>query len=1393
MQNYKRFTLMALPQFFKGTDLSLNIVVLPRNQNPLAPAIEGDPTVPDAVAFAKANLTFEAKIITGLATFPNSLAATDTKGLVTAPPADAVNLFTALGQQFKIQNLNLTNQVLDGNVDRASLKPPVPQELSVFKYLPLSYRHAFNFTTPRTKNASTDDAYSCAVRGAGFVPGFQRSPDEISWGKVFAYALRQPLLATQLGMIYTTTLTISGTDFPHGGWLYVDLAEGSDYKAQQAAEDTFIKRYAVRIPALTLGTGRPVLAPVLVPVLFKANAGDPDPAPDGNYDSLFLEAADYDDGFGKITHAFQPVSLNLLAEESDGAHPVKDAGIRLGWDDEQILIWYMRQMMIDPTVTGPGKRLDAPLAVFGYAVDVRESANPPNNWESLTFVNSKAPLAIQFLNGGEQSSITLGDFSGELPYQVYPSQLDGDLTKSYWLPMYFASWNGHSMVLPDEDAANIYQNTADVKPDPLTLTTGTGVSGPAQNQANKIYEALKIQTALLYGNRYEFRVRLRDLSGGGTDNDPAIKPLNISPSSIGRCHFKRYVAPHHVRVKNLTVNSDVPTDVDHIDVTRPLLGYPAVAYTGKYADPVGLLTQASKDMVGKEAFGIEDPDVDQVEVTVEVESLRMDNLLSVSGKDNYVLLYKTRRKFAAVNNEGDYKQTLSIPIVYKDCKVLHVGSELDLKTDLALADDIDKLVEIVLPTARTVRITLRAVCEDKANNADYYGLVSADPEMDTRFGRTLQMRLYKESADESDLFIQSPAEMVRGIYLQPDPPAILDGNSLSLLFGKQIDKPADLIQRLAKQLNLENTGLTLTGAKGQRVQFGCSNRIRHTLSPENSSLTFSSKGDLMNHWLSCITLDLDRDWAWDALASRSFVIERTMRFTHDAAAEVETDVVGDIEIRHTASFEALQNPQRDFTRLVFIDAIEPKNHRMQPNPNQAEPRFPDTIEVTYSITPVFKGNQPVNVQKLALDLPITTPPVQMPKIVSAGLALSPYQRNKKYSATEPRRRYLWIELEEPIHDPQDTYFARVLAYAPDQLISNNHPDLLIAPDEPVLPVDPEFIRVIPPPVDPTTLPTNDFAGLNAMQPMEKASDSDRHYLLPLPSGLHADAPEMFGFFTYEFRVGHYRRQLPHNTTEMSWCTAQGRFGRPLRVTGIQHPAPTLTCSANRDQDRLYVVAPYAVAVLNGEDYTAVPPRTQIWCLLYAQVHQADRRDFLNILLDDKRLDSRVQVDLDPSLSNLAQYDAHERALLKNITIANVKDGLDYAKSQNAFKLIDNSETNKDATRYGTTVWSNDEVEQLLRNYGLPLTSPLSVLVVEMLPTITKLSEHYSPGEDDSVISKLNSRLRTPGPLHAGAFAETAYSRQSAAAVDETPRPLSEALGRHRILRSSPLTEVPYIC
>src|SRR5262249_34002807 len=159
------------------------------------------------------------------------------------------------------------------------LNDPPPAAKSGFpirKYLPLSYRKAFNFTAPRTRAAVTDDSYHCAIRDAKKVDGFQKTPEAISWGKVLAYALRQPLLANGLGMIYTPSFDGEAGHFPAGGWLYVDLAEDSDFFDQMTAAEelpggSFIQKYAARIPALTLGTARPLFAPLLFPVRYKKN------------------------------------------------------------------------------------------------------------------------------------------------------------------------------------------------------------------------------------------------------------------------------------------------------------------------------------------------------------------------------------------------------------------------------------------------------------------------------------------------------------------------------------------------------------------------------------------------------------------------------------------------------------------------------------------------------------------------------------------------------------------------------------------------------------------------------------------------------------------------------------------------------------------------------------------------------------------------------------------------------------------------------------------------------------------------------------------------------------------------------------------------------------------
>jgi hypothetical protein len=1118
-----RFSILTFPQDFDGAKLRLRILIVPRlssawNGDPRSPVIANFPNPGDTTsAFANANLKLEARVLDGLDRFP-----------VNSPNDLAVALLEASGAM--ADALALYQELVAAQAGRFKLSaapprlaPAVDPAIFIKKYLPRSYRDAFLFTGPRG-DAVTDDSYHCAIKGAGPPnPMFQPTPDDVSWGQIYAYCLRHPNIARKLGLIREASFAITPHLFEHGGYLYVDLAHDSDYAPQAAADFDFLKRYAARIPPLTAGKERQLFAAVEFPVLFQdPNNPLPPPVP-GNFDAVFIEAADYDDGFAKIVHAVQPVSQNLLAEEADGFAPLTDIGIRLGWDDEQILIWQNRQLKADatvPKVAGQPQRLDAPMGVFGYRIDAREHGKP--GWHSLVAVRAKAGLKL--------GNVALGgpaDGPIELAVEVHPMQLDGNqATGQFWLPSYLAQWNGKSLVLPDEDAAAIFK-TEQAK-DPAKL--------------GKLYEAVGLDAIpLRYGHTYELRVRLVDPTGGGVPLDDKHKPIHDSPAPIATVAFKRHVVFEPLRIDGLPRVPDPPQDgyftSNALHVARPLLGYPSVVFTGKYADPIPLLKAASDAAVGKDSFGIPDPDAKRVRIDVEVRTLRMDNLLSLSGWEPYIHLYTTYRDFPS-----DFAQPRDIPLEFRDAHVLHFQDPNDLG-DLGLTQgQIDALDQIVLPTARDVRLTLQAVADDDPA----YFAPSAN------IGKPLQVRVRREAADETALIAAfAAAKKIRGIYLRPDPAPTFDGTLAQLLFERTTGETPANIQRLTQQIGVDHKGLTLVGKPGERVAFGCSRRIRHTLAPDNSSVTFAAKEDLVNHWIVALTLELNRDWTWDGLNEVSFEIFRDLKFKKDV--EVDNNggkPIGDWEIKRVAAVQALADPQRSHTTLIFLDAVEPKSTLPQPG-NPAETRFPDIIELDYRVEPRFRQDpaQSDGSDQMHLALPVTTPPAQVPRIVSAGVALSKYHRGPDYSATAPRRRFLWLELEQPVADPDDAYFIRLLGYAPDPLLSDDRLETFVPPEEARLPIDPELIRVITPDQ------TDDEAGLSAMVELQAGGDEGRHFLVPLPPGLNADSPELFGFFTYELRVGHAK----------IWSTAQGRFGRALRTTGVQHPPPTLFCTPSLPQ------------------------------------------------------------------------------------------------------------------------------------------------------------------------------------------------------------------------------------
>jgi hypothetical protein len=162
-----------------------------------------------------------------------------------------------------------------------------------------------------------------------------------------------------------------------------------------------------------------------------------------------------------------------------------------------------------------------------------------------------------------------------------------------------------------------------------------------------------------------------------------------------------------------------------------------------------------------------------------------------------------------------------------------------------------------------------------------------------------------------------------------------------------------------------------------------------------------------------------------------------------------------------------------------------------------------------------------------------------------------------------------------------------------------------------------------------------------------------HYLVPLPPGVHEGSPELLSFFTYELRIGH--------DTSL-WSTARGRFGPPLVLEGVQHPAPDLACSARRSKMELVAEARYAEPYYRGVAVQPDPPGSEIWISLYAQVPRADGSG------------------------------------LQNVQIA-VRCGTPGAKSPGRAEVR----------------WDDAAVQAALSSLGLPESSPLSVLAVELLP------------------------------------------------------------------------------
>jgi len=756
--------------------------------------------------------------------------------------------------------------------------------------------------------------------------------------------------------------------------------------------------------------------------------------------------------------------------------------------------------------------------------------------------------------------------------------------------------------------------------------------GPDQSGIDRV-KGTPPDIPLRYGKAYEFRVRLMDHTGGGPglDGIPAVP----GPAPTVTIPFRRWIRPLGLQLTNPPPPTPDPTNPPAtLTIARPLLHHPAVLCTGAFADPISdLLADLPTAKAEGREVGLPDPDVDRVRIVVEAEGLVQDPAATDSG---FQPIYETSRPFPA-----------------------DLHTPLTLQLDWADAADATTLIgpptgTITLPTARNVRLRLSALGRDDP----HHGYFGGD---DVRFGPTTSINLRKNSADERSLFAPDlPTHRFQALFLQPDLPIDATVLFAQRAAGSPGVRPTDVPTRLAAALELRNDGLVLRSRPGRRTVFGCSSSLRHVTGPDGASISFASNADLTQHWLVVLRLTLARDWTWDGLAHDGIVVERNGK------------EVGRFGPGRNVGVDALASPDRSSTELVFFDAIEPK-----PVPGD----FPSVLHPSYTVMAKLVGG-PLEDPPLSLDilLPVTTPPAQRVEVVSAGVAMSPYARSHDYSQTEPRRRALWLELDRPPDDPHDRYFGRVLRVAPDPILSSLG-ETVAETAEPPVSVDPELVRTI------VQTQSEDQAGLDAMQELIP-SDSPVHFMLPLPPGMDDSAPELFGFFTYELRLGH----------KTVWSTAQGRFGTPLRVTGVQHPAPTLSCMVLRNSIGITVSAPFALPVLDGRSVQPIPPRSEIWVLLYAQAEQLDGQDRRNVLLGRKP--------------------AHwSRQTFEQSRASNV---------------------------YGTATFGDAEIRLALEALAFYDTAPLSVLAVELLPNGTRVSDPV--GADLGAQRVLRTSPLTPVPV-----------------------------------------------
>src|SRR5262249_18803461 len=147
-------------------------------------------------------------------------------------------------------------------------------------------------------------------------------------------------------------------------WITLDASNAANpWVNDFTANPDTVKSYAARIPAVTAVDKRALFAARLFPIVA---------VPGANLAEAQLEAEQYDDGFAQIVHSNQPATIATATLDPKQIAPSAEAGVQVGWDDEQVTIWLNSQIdLLRDRVAGTTNTPESPLGAQGYRIDAR--------------------------------------------------------------------------------------------------------------------------------------------------------------------------------------------------------------------------------------------------------------------------------------------------------------------------------------------------------------------------------------------------------------------------------------------------------------------------------------------------------------------------------------------------------------------------------------------------------------------------------------------------------------------------------------------------------------------------------------------------------------------------------------------------------------------------------------------------------------------------------------------------------------------------------------------------------------------------------------------------------------------------------------------------------------